>query len=393
MSNNQFLKIRQNLGFIGSSPALDQILRTIEQVASTNILVLINGESGTGKELVAKAIHALSDRKEGPFVVVNAGAIPEGIMESELFGHEKGSFTGAIGQRKGYFEIAEGGTIFLDEIGEMPLETQVRLLRVLENREILRVGGSASKSINVRIIAATNRDLLEDVHAGRFREDLYYRLNAVNVKVPSLRERKEDVPLLIHHFATEFCNQNRIEYGGFTDEAIDILINYGWPGNIRELKNFVESIIVMEKGMTIGSAAVRARLPVSDVRMNTQLPVHINRSNEELEREFLYRALFEIKNEIAQLREAVLGKYIMPNRRLMPGLNNIEKDQMDFVANDFGRIEEETEDVFPTVNQMEHELIYRALEKTGGNKRKAAVLLAISERTLYRKIKEYGLPF
>ena len=392
MNNSHFAKVRNELGFVGQSHALDQILRTVEQVATTDIIVLINGERGTGKELVAKAIHALSNRSAGPFIVVNAGAIPEGIMESELFGHEKGSFTGAIGQRKGYFELADGGTIFLDEIGEMPLETQVRLLRVLENREILRVGGSAAKSIDVRIIAATNRNLLEDVQANRFREDLYYRLNAVNLLVPALRERKEDIPLLVNHFATAFCNLNRIEYGGFSDEAMNLLIDYNWPGNIRELKNFVESIIVMERGMTISRAAVQARLPVPHVRMDSHLPVHIHRSNEELEREFLYRALFEIKNEIAQLREAMLGKYIMPGRRLTSG-SSFDRDHLNLNPDNIQKFEEETEEVFPTMEQMEHELIYRALEKTGGNKRKASVLLAISERTLYRKIKEYDLPF
>lgn len=393
MDDRQLLKIRKNLGFIGNSPALEQILRTIEQVAATNIIVLINGESGTGKELVANAIHALSSRNNGPFVVVNAGAIPEGIMDSELFGHEKGSFTGAVGQRKGYFELAEGGTIFLDEIGEMPLETQVRLLRVLENREILRVGGSTSKSIDVRIIAATNRDLLGEVREGRFREDLYYRLNAVNIHVPSLRERKQDIPLLINHFAESFCEQNRIEYAGFSEDAIDLMVHYDWPGNIRELKNFVESIIVMERGMHIGSIAVQNRLPApSHFRFDPQLPIHVQRSSEELEREFLYRALFEIKHEIAQLREAVLGKYLMPNRRLMPGFS-VDKNNIEQYPANIEKIEDETEDVFPTMQQMEQELIYRALEKTGGNKRKAAILLEISERTLYRKIKEYDLPF
>lgn len=392
MSVSNFTKVRQDLGFIGQSHALDQILRTIEQVAATDIIVLINGESGTGKELVAKAIHAMSNRNSGPFIVVNAGAIPEGIMDSELFGHEKGSFTGAVGQRKGYFEQADGGAIFLDEIGEMPLETQVRLLRVLENREILRVGGSSAKSINVRIIAATNRDLLKEVRANRFREDLYYRLNAVNLVVPALRERKEDIPLLVDHFAMAFCQLNRIEYGGFSDEAMDLLIHYSWPGNIRELKNFVESIIVMERGLTISSAAVQARLPVPHVRMDKHLPVQVHRSHEELEREFLYRALLEIKNEIAQLREAVLGKYIMPGRRLPAG-SPFDRDHVNLPSDNIQKIEDDTDEIFPTMEQMEQDLIYRALVKTGGNKRKAAVLLAISERTLYRKIKEYDLPF
>ncbi len=383
--------IRRKLGIVGQSPALEQILRTVEQVAPTDISVLIIGESGTGKELIAQAIHELSPRRHEAFIVVNAGAIPEGLIESELFGHEKGAFTGAVGTRKGYFELADGGTIFLDEIGEMPLETQVRLLRILEGREFIRVGGSGPRKVDVRVVAATNKDLQEMVRKGRFREDLYYRLNAVRIYVPPLRERRTDIPLLVNYFAKRFCRDNGIEFGGFTSDAIDYLCEYPWPGNVRELKNLVESVIVMERGNRIDRNILSRYLSMSHVHMEPQLPVPVNRPSEELEREFIYRALLDLKAEIAQLREVILGKYIMPPRRLTSGMpvqpvnNHVESQE---VINDA-----EEEEHFPTLEEMEKELIYRALEKSGGNKRRAAQMLAISERTLYRKIKEYSLPF
>ncbi len=388
----ELLTVRKRLGIVGQSPALEQILRTVEQVAPTDISVLIIGESGTGKELVAQAIHELSPRRHQPFVVVNAGAIPEGLIESELFGHEKGAFTGAVGTRKGYFELADGGTIFLDEIGEMPLETQVRLLRILEGREFIRVGGSVPRKVDVRVVAATNKDLGDMVRKGEFREDLYYRLNAVKIQVPPLRERKEDIPLLVNYFARQFCADNRIDFEGFTDDAMDLMMEYPWPGNVRELKNLVESVIVMEKGHRINRLILQRYLPVSHFHMEPQLPVPVSRPSEELEREFIYRALLDLKAEIAQLRELILGKYIMPPRRLAPGVP-VEPVNYDLVQSDPPEAEKEKDDHFPTLEEMEKELIYRALEKSGGNKRKAAQMLAISERTLYRKIKEYSLPF
>ncbi len=390
--HTDLLTVRKRLGIVGQSPALEQILRTVEQVAPTDISVLIIGESGTGKELVAQAIHELSSRRHQPFVVVNAGAIPEGLIESELFGHEKGAFTGAVGTRKGYFELADGGTIFLDEIGEMPLETQVRLLRILEGREFIRVGGSVPRKVDVRVVAATNKDLGEMVRKGEFREDLYYRLNAVKIHVPPLRERKEDIPILVNYFARQFCSENRIDFEGFTDDAIDLLMEYPWPGNVRELKNLVESVIVMEKGSRVNRAVLQRYLPVSHFHMEPQLPVPVHRSSDELEREFIYRALLDLKAEIAQLRELILGKYIMPPRRLTPGVP-VEPVNYDLVQSDPPEQEKDKDDHFPTLEEMEKELIYRALEKSGGNKRKAAQMLAISERTLYRKIKEYSLPF
>lgn len=383
--------IREKIGIVGRSPALEQVMKTVEQVAGTDISVLIIGESGTGKELVAQAIHELSPRHNAPFIVVNAGAIPEGLMESELFGHEKGAFTGAIGARKGYFEMADGGTIFLDEIGEMPLETQVRLLRVLEGHELIRVGGSVARPINLRIVAATNKDLSNAVRAGEFREDLFYRLNAVRITMPPLRNRREDIPILANYFASQFCSENHISFSGFTDDALHLLISLPWPGNVRELKNTVERAIVMERGEIINAEKLRRHLHVNEVEIDRRLPVHLNRPSEDLEREFIYRALLDLKAEIAQLREAILGKYIYSSRRLPPAFG-YEVPGADDLNTAYAP-EAEENDRFPTLEEMEKELIYRALEKSGGNKRKAAGMLAISERTLYRKIKEYALPF
>lgn len=388
------LSVKKKVGLVGRSAALEQILRTIEQVAVTDISVLIVGESGTGKELVAEAIHEASHRSDSPFVVVNAGAIPEGIIESELFGHEKGAFTGAIGTRKGYFEAANGGTIFLDEIGEMPIEAQVRLLRVLEGREFIRVGSSTARKLDVRVVAATNKDLYEAVKTNEFREDLYYRLNAVKIMVPPLRERREDIPLLVEHFAERFCEQNRVSFDGFADSALQLFAEYHWPGNIRELKNAVESLIVIGRGMQIDAEMVRRNLQNTppEVNFSRQLPVPLNRSSEELEREFLYRALLDIKSEIAQLREVILGGYVMPSRRLVSRVP-LDASNYDILPNDDRAIDESMDLSFPTLEDVEKNHIFNALDKSGGNKRKAAAMLEISERTLYRKIKEYNLPF
>ncbi len=384
--------LRQEIGLVGESPAIWQILETIEQVAPTDISVLIIGDSGTGKELIAQAIHQLGQRRDKPFVVVNAGAIPEGIIESELFGHEKGAFTGAIGARKGYFEQADTGTIFLDEIGEMPLNTQVKLLRLLEGKEFIRVGGSSPKQVDVRVIAATNRDLESAVRKGEFRPDLFYRLNAVNIRVPSLRERREDIPLLVKKFVTDFCSQNGIAFEGFTDGAMRLMMEHSWPGNIRELKNFVESLILIERGRRIDEIILQRHLP-RRVEMDHRLPVPVNRTSEEVEREFIYRALIDLKNEIAQLRELLVGRYIAPPRRLKSGL--MEAPVIHEVGNDMAELDDnhQSPTAFESIEDMEKRLITEALARTQGNKRKAAGLLKISERTLYRKIKEYNLPF
>ena len=291
-----------NFCIIGQSPSIQYTLLTIKQVAPTDISLLIMGESCTGKELGAQAIHAQSRRKDNPLVVVNCGAIPEGIIESELFGHEKGAFTGAIGARKGYFELADTGTIFLDEIGEMPLATQVKLLRVLENKDFMRVGGVRVHHVDVRVIAATNKDLEKAVKTGEFRDDLYYRLNAFHVRISPLRERREDIQLMVRKISSEFCKQNHIEFDGFTDSALRMIENHTWPGKVRELKNLVESIIVLEKGKKVDELALDKYVKF-DNNVGRNLPVPTHRSSEQVEREFIYRALLDLKSEITQLRE------------------------------------------------------------------------------------------
>ncbi len=379
--------LRAEIGLVGNSPEILQILETVQQVAATDITVLIHGESGTGKELIAHAIHGVSKRADKPFVVVNAGAIPEGIIESELFGHEKGAFTGAIGARKGYFESADSGTLFLDEVGEMPLAAQVKFLRILEGKDFIRVGGSSARAVDVRLIAATNRDLRESVDQGNFRQDLFYRLNAIRIRIPPLRERGQDIPLLVKKFVTDFCRQNKIEFEGFSDSAMRVMQEYHWPGNVRELKNFVEMLIVLERGRRIDEATLLRHLPRKN-EFSRPLPVPTNRSSEEVEREFIYRALVDLKNEIAQLRELIVGKYISPLRRLKPGY---EDGALVHEVNS-GEVTK-VEDSFESIEGMQKRLIHDALERTRGNRRKAAKLLKISERTLYRKIKEYDLPF
>ncbi len=379
--------LRAEIGLVGNSPEILQILETVQQVAATDITVLIHGESGTGKELIANAIHLLSKRADKPFVVVNAGAIPEGIIESELFGHEKGAFTGAIGARKGYFEAADAGTLFLDEVGEMPLAAQVKFLRILEGKDFIRVGGSSARGVDVRLIAATNRDLRESVNQGNFRQDLYYRLNAIRVRIPPLRERSQDVPPLVKKFVTDFCRQNKIEFEGFSDTAMRLMQEHHWPGNVRELKNFVEMLIVIERGRRIDEATLLRHLPRKN-DFTRPLPVPTNRTSEEAERELIYHALVDLKNEIAQLRELIMGKYVPPMRRLKPGY---EDGAMVHEVNT-GEVTK-IEDSFESIEGMQKRLIHDALERTRGNRRKAAKLLKISERTLYRKIKEYDLPF
>ena len=257
---NKYKKIQEDLNIIGDSEKMREVIEQVMSVAPTNISVLVTGESGVGKEIVAKAIHTLSPRKEKQIISVNCGAIPEGLLESELFGHEKGAFTGAISMKKGYFELADGGTIFLDEIGETPLQTQVKLLRVLESGEFMRVGSGDLRKVDVRIITATNRDLAEMVRMNYFRKDLYYRLKAVTIHVPPLRERREDIKLLLNHFIDETTKNNNVDFSGFTDKALDIINNYNWSGNVRELKNFVESIIILSAGKEVDSDLIRDHL-------------------------------------------------------------------------------------------------------------------------------------
>lgn len=376
-------------GLIGDTQPMYQVMETIEQVAPTNISVLINGESGTGKEVVARAIFGKSERNNMPFVTVNCAAIPEGLLESELFGHEKGAFTGAIGTRKGYFEMADNGTIFLDEIGEMPLNTQTKLLRVLEGGQFMRVGGSETKTVDVRVIAATNRNLERAVQKGDFRHDLFFRLNAVKIQLPPLRERKSDIRKLVLKFSSDFCRNNRIDFKGFSETAMELMENYAWPGNIRELKNKVESIIVLEKGTYITDNLLKKYLPVGGDSMDRNMPIPLNKSAEQAERELIYSVLLDLKNEVSQLRQLILDRLFPP--RQLPGPHPSFVSPYHYPVDEVIIPGDENEP--KSMQQMEKQLIYDALKRVGGNKRKAAKELKISERTLYRKIKEYDLPF
>lgn len=369
-------RFQEEHGIIGESPAMRKIVEVIQQVAPTEITVLVTGESGTGKEVIAKAIHAASLRNKKLLVTVNCGAIPEGIIESELFGHERGSFTGASDQRKGYFELADGGTIFLDEIGELPLPAQVKFLRVLENGEFLRVGSSVARRVDVRVIAATNKDLELEVQQNRFRTDLFYRLRSVNITVPPLRARREDIPLLVKAFSEEVCARNGIAFEGVSNEAMDVLMQYPWPGNVRELRNVVESMIVLEKGRRVDVSDLGRYLrEFPHPAEERNLPVHVGRSVEQAERELILRALLDIKSNIVELRKTL---------ERQPSEN-------------WGR---HGTPVYPrpgqeppslSLQEMERRMIIEALERFNGNRRAAARALSISERTLYRKIHEYGL--
>lgn len=379
-------EFEDKFGLLGDSQAILQVIETIEQVAPTNIAVLLIGESGTGKEVVARAIQGKSQRKDRPFIVVNCAAIPEGILESELFGHEKGAFTGAIGIRKGYFELADGGTIFLDEIGEMPLNTQAKLLRILEGGQFMRVGGSETRTVDVRIIAATNRNLEEAVRKEEFRNDLFFRLNAVKIVLPPLRERKSDIRKLVNKFTQDFCRENKIEFEGFTERAYEILESHHWPGNIRELKNQIESMIVLERGQRIDEQNIRKYIPI-DFYAERNMPIPLKKSPEQAERELIYSALLDLKHEIVELRQLILER-VFPSRQIPSWSPHFPSS---YVEEEI--IPKENGEQSRTMEDMEKNLILEALKKNGGSKRKAARQLNISERTLYRKIKEYDLPF
>jgi transcriptional regulator with PAS, ATPase and Fis domain len=372
-------RFQEEYGIIGESVEMRKIVEVIEQVAPTDITVLVTGESGTGKEVIAKAIHAASPRNKKPLITVNCGAIPEGIIESELFGHERGSFTGASEQRKGYFELADGGSIFLDEVGELPLSAQVKFLRILENGEFLRVGSSVPRTVNVRVIAATNKNLELEVQAQRFRADLFYRLRSVNISIPPLRKRTEDIAVLFRHFTGEVSRKNKVPFAGISPDAAALLQSYHWPGNVRELRNVVESMLVLENGRYLQPEDVQKYLkeyhPAEESR---NLPVPVGRSVEQAERELILRALLDIKGSVLELKNIVQDH--------MP--------QQDALRQEGGDPEATQQAVEPanlSLEAMERRMIAEALDRYKGNRRVAARALRISERTLYRKIKEYGL--
>ena len=387
--------IQKKSGIVGRSDAIKQVLEMVAQVAPIDISVLITGDSGTGKEMVAKAIHQTSKRSHEPLVTVNCGAIPEGIIESELFGHKKGAYTDARDDRKGYFETANKGTIFLDEIGETPLETQVKLLRVLESGEFMPVGASKMKRTDVRVIAATNKDLDDLVSKGLFRQDLFYRLKTVNILSPALSNRVEDISLLVERFALEFTRNNDMIYRGFMPEAIRSLKNHNWNGNVRELKNFVESILVLEKGERVTLEMVENQLgsSTSGTPNNPALPVVMSQPTESAERDLILRQLFLLRQDVEFLKQLA-----SPESSMQSNLGSPIPSQTSGDITPSLHIDEESEYFIKnssigdmTVEDLEKEAIERTLKFFNNNRRASAKSLGMSERTLYRKIDQYGL--
>ncbi|TAL64928.1 MAG: sigma-54-dependent Fis family transcriptional regulator [Bacteroidetes bacterium] len=406
--------IKQRFGIIGNNEELNRAIDVAVQVAPTDLSVLITGESGTGKEIFPQVIHSNSTRKHGQYIAVNCGAIPEGTIDSELFGHEKGSFTGATDSRKGYFEVADGGTIFLDEIAELPLSTQVRLLRVLEAGEFIRVGSSKVQKTNVRVIAASNVDVPRAIHNGKFREDLFYRLNTVPVRIPALRERGEDIILLFRKFAVDFAEKYRMPAIRLDSEAKNLLLNYSWPGNVRQLKNITEQISIIESEREINTSKLRNYLPDYSI---SKLPAVIKRDDDKTfssEREILYKILFDMKSDMNDLKKLVFDlirrgeadvTFQETNSSVIKNLfrENSDKENnsdstaestIDFSTHQNRNNIQDTEEVIEeslSLSEKEVEMIKKALEKYNGKRKMAASELGISERTLYRKIKEYGI--
>ena len=405
-------EIKQRFGIIGSSPALLHVIEIAVQVAPTDLSVLITGESGTGKESFPQIIHQFSTRKHGKYIAVNCGAIPEGTIDSELFGHEKGSFTGAMADRKGYFEEADGGTIFLDEIGELPLSTQVRLLRVLEAGEFMKVGSSKVMKTNVRVVGATNVNILDAIEKGRFREDLYYRLNTVPIRVLPLRDRTEDIHLLFRKFASDFADKYRMPAIRLDNEAVGVLLSYRWPGNVRQLKNITEQISIIEKERIIDGKTLMRYIPVSSENKLPALYHSVDEKTFSSEREILYQILFDMKKDMNDLKklvhdiiqnEANIADVRDDNAQLIRKLYQTENgnyvpDQpvtaranAKPVAHENIFDTEEFVEESLSLEDKEVEMIQKALEKHKGKRKYAARELGISERTLYRKIKEYDI--
>lgn len=403
MTKSEIQQVKQRFGIIGNTESLNRAIDIAIQVAPTDLSVLITGESGVGKESFPQIIHQYSRRKHGQYIAVNCGAIPEGTIDSELFGHEKGAFTGAIGERKGYFGEADGGTIFLDEVGELPLPTQARLLRVLESGEFIKVGSSKVQKTDVRIVAATNVNLHEAIASGRFREDLYYRLNTVPVQIPPLRERPEDIVLLFRKFASDFAEKYRMPSILLTEEAKKMLVAYPWPGNVRQLKNITEQISIIETNREITPAILHTYLPQ---QQGERLPMLFGGNKQhktfESEREILYQVLFDMRQDVTELKklvheimtekaQPVASASVVNN---IPTINlstgNISSAHPIQNEDDIQDTEEYVEESL-SLDDLEKEMIRKALDKHNGKRKNAAKDLNISERTLYRKIKEYGL--
>jgi DNA-binding NtrC family response regulator len=406
--------IKQRFGIIGNHEELNRAIDIAVQVAPTDLSVLITGESGTGKEIFPQVIHSFSTRKHGQYIAVNCGAIPEGTIDSELFGHEKGSFTGATDSRKGYFEVADGGTIFLDEVAELPLSTQVRLLRVLETGEFIRVGSSKVQKTNVRVIAASNVDVPRAINNGKFREDLFYRLNTVPIRIPALRERGEDIFLLFRKFSVDFAEKYRMPSIRLDSDGKNLLMSYSWPGNVRQLKNITEQISIIESEREIGANGLRSYLPDYDI---VKLPAVIKRDDDKSfssEREILYKILFDMKSDMNDLKKLVFdlirrrdvdvtfhdaNSGVIKNLIRETGMENAssernEESSTDFQVHQARNNIQDTEEVIEeslSLSDKEVEMIRKALEKYNGKRKMAANELGISERTLYRKIKEYGI--
>lgn len=421
MNTAELQNIKQRFGIIGNTEALNRAIDIAVQVAPTDLSVLITGESGVGKERFPQIIHNYSSRKHGAYIAVNCGAIPEGTIDSELFGHEKGSFTGATADRKGYFEVADGGTIFLDEVGELPLSTQVRLLRVLEVGEFMKVGSSKIQKTNVRVVAATNMNMPEAIQDGRFREDLYYRLNTVPINIPPLRERKTDIPLLFRKFSVDFSEKYRMPPIRLTDDARTLLCNYYWNGNVRQLRNITEQISVIEQNREISAVTLRQYLPENELGRTPALLHNGNNANQKSfnsEREILYQVLFDMKKDMNDLKKLVndlMSNQPVEHQEAVHIVPTFSKDTpahsvMSYAdvdttpkthhyenvddAESFQEAEEYHEESprqTATIQEMEKEMIRKALEKNKGHRKAAADELQISERTLYRKIKEYDL--
>ena len=384
----ELTQIKSRFGIIGNNPELNRALEIAKQVAATDLSVIVTGESGVGKEFIPQVIHANSPRKHNVYIAVNCGAIPEGTIDSELFGHEKGSFTGATETRKGYFEEANGGTLFLDEVAELPLGTQVRLLRVLQTGEFIKVGSSRVQKTDVRVIAATNKNLSRAIETGKFREDLFYRLNTVPIKIPSLRERKEDIYLLFRKFASDFADKYTVPPIKLTEDAITMLEAYRWPGNVRQLKSVADQISVLETNRVIDATILSKYLPIL---REDALPVRTGEGNTfadyATDRDIIFKILFQLRQDVDELKDRIAvddnSAPVSIPRQIMIDVNASHNSNFE--------AKEEVEEDTLSIQDANVELIKKVLEKHGGRRKAAAIELGISERTLYRKIKEYGL--